>query len=1175
MPLLVHVKRNQSYNWVIEDPDNRYGRIFVENQALNVNDLTPRPGESFWHSDNTWNTTTTAAADWKDWPVVMTLGKFGNSWADSRQAWPAGIGRWDPWLLFLDYNFTPQKIIYASTADRWYMFYPRDITTDNMRQDVWVGENLNTFAQTRTTTQNDWTTPIRLREDGNWIGLNQDNNTTAVVLMRMDPAGLTTYNIRTTTNIIHFYMGSDYFGTDYFLEVNCNTHEYSVIRIGNPSFTGSAVSTSTSTILTGITGGYTGVIYQFPSNFVNTNNYYCTFYSSHYNASGILEPRKFTWNKLTGQVTSTTCSVAYPGSDTFSTYGQVASNNNYNANSSNTWWIKPHVFVKNNTTYISFLITEKSIHYYINERFSNIKQRAWITYSVGSNDHELTFHSVYNWPTSYDMPRSWVPVSDSGDTLLVFQIGRVVKLEFSPVSGWVNLNTTSLDVRAYGIDSTGRIWLVNRGMASATQTGTTADNLTGTGYNSIYIYDPSSANQVTLSMDQSSYNFTGTTINSTLTVNATNSKELAEYGNAAVTTLNPFGDAGTSWSVTLDGTGDKIVAATSDDFNFYLDDFTVEFWLYSRVAWSSQTNLCGVVGHKTGDATQGWQIYRNSAQTNKLALRCAGTNDFYSTADVGTATWEHWALVRQGTILSWFKNGQLSGQNTSAGFNIYDYSSQFNIGFSQTWSVAFNGMISNLRIVKGLAVYTGNFTVPISDLTLTQNSDTNIQAINDNQVKFLGCKNSTIIDNAGAHQTRLNLRIIGDSIRFSGNNTQKIIETTNGTYSTPVSILSGGISYITATNVSPPYWITPSGPLQTALSGSAYSYQLLAAGDGELTYSVISGNLPAGISINSATGLISGTATDNALTFYSFSIRVADSGGLLQDRSYSLAVSTTADYSAEILVVGGGGAGQGAYYGGGGGGGGAGGILYTNSVLVTTGTTYPCIVGAGGAAAPNGGTAGNAGSDSSIAINNIVYTAFGGGRHDSNGGCSGGKTGPGGAFTAYTQTSQGPFTGYGSAGGNGSSGGGGAGAGGGGGGAGSAGVNAYSTYSSGCNGYGGAGGSGLEFSISGISEYYAGGGGGGSEGPTAQATGGLGGGGRGASACTGTSPGSGLPNTGGGGGGYGGPGGGSGTIGPGGSGGSGVIIIKYLGNPRASGGQISTVNGYTIHKFTSTDVFIA
>ena len=80
--------------------------------------------------------------------------------------------------------------------------------------------------------------------------------------------------------------------------------------------------------------------------------------------------------------------------------------------------------------------------------------------------------------------------------------------------------------------------------------------------------------------------------------------------------------------------------------------------------------------------------------------------------------------------------------------------------------------------------------------------------------------------------------------------------------------------------------------------------------------------------------------------------------------------------------------------------------------------------------------------------------------------------------------------------------------------------------------------------------------------------GGLGGGGRGGN-NTNSLPESGTINTGGGGGGQ--------TYGSGnsGSGGSGVVVIRYLGIQRGTGGNVTTSNGYTIHTFNSSGTFTA
>ena len=62
----------------------------------------------------------------------------------------------------------------------------------------------------------------------------------------------------------------------------------------------------------------------------------------------------------------------------------------------------------------------------------------------------------------------------------------------------------------------------------------------------------------------------------------------------------------------------------------------------------------------------------------------------------------------------------------------------------------------------------------------------------------------------------------------------------------------------------------------------------------------------------------------------------------------------------------------------------------------------------------------------------------------------------------------------------------------------------------------------------------------------------------------------GVGNTGSGGGGSGGYSGGVG-----GSGGSGIVILRYVGSQRGTGGSVATTGGYTYHLFTGSGSFTA
>lgn len=289
--------------------------------------------------------------------------------------------------------------------------------------------------------------------------------------------------------------------------------------------------------------------------------------------------------------------------------------------------------------------------------------------------------------------------------------------------------------------------------------------------------------------------------------------------------------------------------------------------------------------------------------------------------------------------------------------------------------------------------------------------------------------------------------------------------------------------------------------------------------------------------------------------------------------------------AVEVLIVAGGG-------GGGmdmGGGGGGGGVVYQKSYPVSLNTAYTVTVGGGGAGSPGpyGGDPppGSKGQDSSFG----GITAIGGGgggsghwftvvgtRQGQDGGCGGGDSPNYGRNRLNGGGSGTPGQGYGGGGGcwfdqyNAGGGGGAAQRGGGGG-----------------NSYAGMGGLGFQSSISGSTLYY-GGGGGGSTHTNIGGNGGVGGGGGGAaysgytagsgggsstnSGANGTSAangsgGAGGANSGGGG------GGGAHYDSDGANGGSGIVIVRYYGSQKATGGTITSSGGYTIHTFTSSGTF--
>lgn len=264
-------------------------------------------------------------------------------------------------------------------------------------------------------------------------------------------------------------------------------------------------------------------------------------------------------------------------------------------------------------------------------------------------------------------------------------------------------------------------------------------------------------------------------------------------------------------------------------------------------------------------------------------------------------------------------------------------------------------------------------------------------------------------------------------------------------------------------------------------------------------------------------------------------------------------VATNSPSQIEYLVVGGGGGG-----GNDGAGGGGGGQVKTGTMTLVSGT-YSVTIGAGGATVATTGTTASAGGTTTLSTPTVISSigGAGGGSKQSNGGsgANGGgaghnanviKTGGTSTVGGYSGGNNGPTTAT-----SGSGGGGGGGAAG-----------------AGQVGPAGNGGAGVASSISGSLAYYGGGGGGGSHDGNGTGVGGIGGGGTGGRASSTQMATAGTPNTGGGGGGSGGV-----PNNPGKAGGSGIVIIRYVGTPIATGGTITQVGGYTVHTFTTSGSF--
>ena len=156
-------------------------------------------------------------------------------------------------------------------------------------------------------------------------------------------------------------------------------------------------------------------------------------------------------------------------------------------------------------------------------------------------------------------------------------------------------------------------------------------------------------------------------------------------------------------SMYFDGTGDYI---TSNILSLQ-GDWTVEFWAYCTSAGTQQSMVTFNAG-----SFNGMNIWRNTS--NQLVVDDGqNAQSAFTGATLSTNTWEHIAIVRSGTTTTGYINGSSVGSHSFTPAAI----SAISIGRYNGGSyLYYNGYLSDVRVTKGLARYTANFTPPTAAL---------------------------------------------------------------------------------------------------------------------------------------------------------------------------------------------------------------------------------------------------------------------------------------------------------------------------------------------------------------------------------------------------------------------------------------------------------------------------
>jgi hypothetical protein len=216
--------------------------------------------------------------------------------------------------------------------------------------------------------------------------------------------------------------------------------------------------------------------------------------------------------------------------------------------------------------------------------------------------------------------------------------------------------------------------------------------------------------------------------NNRLVDNSSNNFTITKNGDVSVQRLSPFSPSVPYSASTLGGSmyfdgSDYLSIASNAAFNFGTGDFTVEAWIYSSTIAAGQ----GVIfGRQEATTNAVFQFRRNSDKI-ELIVRATGGGGLVtltSSTSITTNSWVHVAAVRSSGTATIYINGVASG-SISAGTNTDpSVARPFTIGVLDDTSLTgyFSGYISNARIIKGTALYTGNFTPPTVPLTAITNT---------------------------------------------------------------------------------------------------------------------------------------------------------------------------------------------------------------------------------------------------------------------------------------------------------------------------------------------------------------------------------------------------------------------------------------------------------------------
>jgi len=192
---------------------------------------------------------------------------------------------------------------------------------------------------------------------------------------------------------------------------------------------------------------------------------------------------------------------------------------------------------------------------------------------------------------------------------------------------------------------------------------------------------------------------------------ATTAKVITVTGTPTVQAFQPFSPTASYTTALYGGSGyfngstDNLSAVSSAAFGFGINDFTIDLWVYV----TNISNAMSLVDLRNGtEITTNPLLYM--AIGGAISWLVNGAVQIASAA-ITANSWVHIAVSRSSASTKLFINGKQAG-STYSDINNYGQSSAFIGRGSVAATLYVNGYLSNVRLVKGTGVYTGDFTPP-------------------------------------------------------------------------------------------------------------------------------------------------------------------------------------------------------------------------------------------------------------------------------------------------------------------------------------------------------------------------------------------------------------------------------------------------------------------------------